>query len=57
MTDIYLDPLAAALPDAADQLRHLADTGHRIHVLGEAPPALSKALKVERADELPASPP
>ena len=30
MTDIYLDPGAAALPDAADQLRHLTETGHRV---------------------------
>jgi hypothetical protein len=56
MTDIYLDPLAAAMPDAADQLRHLTETGHRIHVLGEAPAALAGALDFERADELPASP-
>ena len=56
MTDIYLDPLAAAMPDAADQLRHLADTGHRLHVLGATPPALAGALDVEEADELPSSP-
>ena len=56
MTDIYIDPLTAKMPDAADQLRHLTETGHRIHVLGEAPPALVNALEFERADELPASP-
>ena len=56
MIDIYLDPLAAAMPDAADQLRHLTETGHRIHVLGTTPPALAEALDVEQVDELPDSP-
>ncbi|HEX5012784.1 MAG TPA: hypothetical protein VFV72_01405 [Candidatus Limnocylindrales bacterium] len=57
MSDIYLDSVAAAMPDAADQLRHLTETGHRLHVLGEAPPGLSAALEIEQVSQLPSSPP
>ena len=56
MTDIYLDPLAAAMPDAADQLRHLTDTGHRLLFLGEPPAGLAGEASVERADGLPHKP-
>ena len=56
MIDIYVDPLAAALPDAADQLRHLTDTGHRLFVLGEPPVTLAGVPSVERADGLPHKP-
>jgi hypothetical protein len=56
MTDIYLDPLAAALPDAADQLRHLADTGHRLYVLGPRPSGLAELASVDEADGLPDAP-
>jgi hypothetical protein len=56
MTDIYLDPLAAAMPDAADQLRHLVDTGHRLLIIGELPAALADVPTVERVDGLPYKP-
>jgi hypothetical protein len=56
MSDIYLDPSAAALADAAAQLRHLTDTGHRVLVLGDLPDSLADLTFVSAA-ELPAAPP
>lgn len=56
MTDIYLDPTAAALADAAAQLRHLTDTGHRVLVLGDLPDSLADLTFVSAAS-LPAAPP
>lgn len=56
MTDIYLDPSAAGTPDAADQLRHLTDTGHRVLVLGDLPQALADA-SILTATALPPKPP
>jgi hypothetical protein len=56
MTDIYLDRGAAALPDAADQLRHLTETGHRILVLGDPPPALAAIPSVDGVEALPEVP-
>ena len=53
MTDIYLDPGAAALPDAADQLRHLTETGHRVFVLGDPPDALAGLPAITRAEACP----
>lgn len=55
MTDIYLDPSAAALADAAAQLRHLTDTGHRVLVLGELPDSLADGPFVSAGDSLPAT--
>ena len=56
MSDIYLDPSAAALADAAAQLRHLTDTGHRVLVLGDLPDSLADLTFVSAAS-LPATPP
>jgi hypothetical protein len=56
MTDIYLDPIAAGTPDAADQLRHLTDTGHRVLVLGDMPKALADS-PISAAASLPVKPP
>jgi hypothetical protein len=53
MTDIYLDPSAAAMADSADQLRHLTDTGHRVIVLGDMPSALADEAAIEHQAELP----
>src|SRR5262245_41417737 len=56
MTDVYIDPSAAAMPDAADQLRHLADTGHRLLVRGEPPSGVAALSSVQRAEALPERP-
>jgi hypothetical protein len=55
MTNIYIDPIAASMPDAADHLRHLVDTGHRVHVLGEPPAALAD-LPITAADTVAGTP-
>ena len=51
MTDIYIDPSVAGMPDAADYLGHLLDTGHRLMLVGTAPAevfdALAGAIAVE----------
>jgi len=57
MTDIYLDPSAAASADAAAQLRHLTDTGHRVLVLGELPETLVGASFVSVGATIPSAPP
>jgi hypothetical protein len=49
MTDIYLDPTAAGMPDAADYLRNLTETGHSVHVLGELPEALADMPSIAAA--------
>src|SRR5262245_52031271 len=56
MTDIYIDPIAAATPDAADQLRHLVETGHRVLVLGGREQPIPGVAAIKRADALPESP-
>ena len=56
MTDIYLEPGAAALPNAADQLRHLPDTGHRLFILGEVPDTIADLPSIVSVDGLPESP-
>jgi hypothetical protein len=57
MTDIYIDPVAAATPDAVDQLRHLTGTGHRVMVLGDLPATLVDEPSMTAADALPMKPP
>jgi hypothetical protein len=58
MTDIYLDPIAAGAPDAASQLRHLTETGHRVLVLADQVPGpLVDDGSVAAASSLPARPP
>jgi hypothetical protein len=57
MSDIYVDPIAAAAPDAAEQLRHLTDTGHRVLVLGQVPDELTEIGTIAVATSLPARPP
>ena len=44
MTDIYIDPSVARMPDAADHLRHLLDTGHQLFLIGDFPAAVFDAL-------------
>jgi hypothetical protein len=44
MTDIYIDPSVAGMPDAADHLAHLPDTGHRLIFVGDCPTAVVEAL-------------
>jgi hypothetical protein len=56
MTDVYLDSLAATMPDAADQLRHLADTGHRLLVIGAASTAVAEIGPIEQVPAVPAVP-
>ena len=56
MSDIYLDPSAAALADAAAQLRHLTDTGHRVLVLGDLPDSLVDLDVRERCVDFPRAP-
>lgn len=56
MTDIYLEPGAAALPNAADQLRHLPDTGHRLFILGDVPDTIADLPSIVSVDRLPEAP-
>jgi hypothetical protein len=56
MTDIYLDPRVAAMPDAADRLRNLTETGHRVLVLGDPPATLADLAPIGRAESLPEDP-
>jgi len=44
MTDIYIDPSVAGMPDAADHLTHLVDTGHRLVLVGDAPALVAEGL-------------
>ena len=57
MTDIYIDPGVAGMPDAVDQLRHLTETGHRVFILGELPASMEDVPSIARAEELPDVPP
>ena len=53
MTDIYIEPGIAGMPDAVDQLRHLTGTGHRVFILGALPASMEAVPSIARADELP----
>jgi hypothetical protein len=44
MTSIYIHPSALGVPDAADQLAHLVDTGHELILLGEVPAPVAEAM-------------
>lgn len=44
MTAIYVDPSAAAVPDAADHLAHLLETGHELFLVGDSPEGMAEAL-------------
>jgi len=44
MTDIYIDPSVAGMPDAADHLTHLIQTGHKLILVGDAPEPVAAAL-------------
>jgi hypothetical protein len=51
MTDIYIDPSVASMPDAADHLSHLVDTGHRLILIGDSPAAVQSALAAAGTSE------
>jgi hypothetical protein len=51
MTDIYIDPSVAGMPNAADHLGHLVDTGHQVILLGSSPAAVLNALPGARSSE------
>jgi hypothetical protein len=54
MNDIYVDPSVAGMPDAANHLAHFLDTGHRLVLVGDCPPAVEEALQgAEALDALP----
>jgi hypothetical protein len=57
MTDIYIDPGVAGMPDAFDQLRHLTETGHNVFILGNLPASMEEVPFLARAEELPEVPP
>lgn len=44
MTDIYIDPTVAGMPDAADHLTHLVETGHNLILVGDAPALVAAGL-------------
>lgn len=44
MTDIYIDPSVASMPDAADHLTHLVDSGHPVTFVGDCPAPVAAAL-------------
>ena len=44
MTDVYIDPSVAGMPDAADHLRHLVESGHNLFLVGDAPAPVAAAL-------------
>jgi hypothetical protein len=55
MTAIYVDPSAAGVPDAADHLAHLLETGHELILVGDCPEAIVNALPgATRLAEVPA---
>lgn len=51
MTDIYIDPSVAGMPDAAGHLSHLLETGHRLILVGDAPAPVRDALPGATASE------
>ena len=44
MTDIYVDPSVAGMPDAADYLNNLVETGHQVILVGDSPAAVFEGL-------------
>jgi hypothetical protein len=44
MTDIYIDPTVASMPDAADHLTHLVESGHNLFLVGDAPATVAAGL-------------
>jgi hypothetical protein len=44
MSDIYVDPSVASMPDAADHLVHLSDSGHPVTFVGDCPAPVAAAL-------------
>lgn len=44
MTDIYIDPSVAGMPDAADHLTHIVDSGHNLFLVGGAPAPVAAGL-------------
>jgi hypothetical protein len=44
MSDIYIDPSVASMPDAADHLVHLSDSGHPVTFVGDCPAPVAAAL-------------
>src|SRR5687767_9673449 len=54
MTDIYIDPSVAGMPDAADHLTHLVDSGHGLTLVGDYPAPRAAALPdAALADAMP----
>ena len=54
MTDIYIDPSVASMPDAFEHLAHLVDTGHGVILVGPSPDAASADLAgARRVDAVP----
>ena len=44
MTDIYIDPTVASMPDAAEHLIHLGDSGHPVTFVGDCPAPVAASL-------------
>ena len=44
MIDIYIDPSVAGMPDAAEHLTHLVESGHKLILVGDAPALVAAAL-------------
>jgi putative NIF3 family GTP cyclohydrolase 1 type 2 len=56
MTDIYVDATVARMPDAANYLAHIIDTGHGLILVGDCPAAVVDALPAASlAEALPRS--
>jgi hypothetical protein len=55
---VYLDASAAADPDLADRLGLLAESGHRLVLVGQAGEAVANlSIWADRSDPLPGEPP
>ncbi len=57
MTTIYLEASAARLPDAADRLAHLTESGHHIVLVAPAEPPGAGDRTLERIATMPPDPP
>jgi hypothetical protein len=44
MTDIYIDPSVSGMPDAAEHLTHLPESGHSLILVGDCPAPVAAAL-------------
>ena len=55
MTEIYIDPSVAGMPDAADHLAHLVESGHDLVLVGDCPRA-SRGGLARRGPSRPACP-